>query len=83
MGRLSVLQPAALGTPVEGGEWGIVCGTAVETAEGLIGVVPSAPAPEDTWASGHAAEAPSRPVASPFQAPWVGIGSVLEDREHQ
>ena len=30
----------------------------VETAEGLFGVVPSAPVPEDTWAAGPALQSP-------------------------
>ena len=70
VGRLSVIHPvgrvSVLGTPVEGVEGGIVCGKTVETGEGLSGVVPSAPVPEDTWASGPA-------LPRPLAVPWLHL----------
>ena len=88
VGRLSVIHPvgrvSVLGTPVEGVEGGIMCGKSVEAGEGLSGVVPSAPVPEDTWASGPAIP---RPLAVPclhLPGPMGGPRECAgKNREHQ
>ena len=52
----------------------------VESAEGLFGVVPSAPVPEDTWASGPALPRPLAPSLVPAASSFViGVAGLSVD----